>query len=149
MTFAARSVIGAAAAALVLTGTVAACSQTVEGTAIMAGSPDSTADTRVPSTSRRPSTAPSVPTVPRTTSPRSTASPTPGAPPSGDALTMTCEEYGDLDAAAQDAVVDEILAQDNSVFTPETREVAKSLADAMCQFLPSATVSELLLGTPP
>lgn len=145
MTFAARPVAGAAVAALLLAGALTACSQTVEGTATRAGSPDSTADTRTPPTTRRPSTTSS----PRTTSPRSTDSPTPGAPPSGDPLTMTCEEYVDLDAAGQDAVVEAILTEEGSVLGPENTDIAKSLADAMCQFLPSATVSELLLGTPP
>lgn len=137
----ARSVAATTAAALLLTGIVGACSRTVEGTAIRAGSPDATAETRIPTPSTRSST-------PRST-PRSTPSRTPGAPPPGDALTTTCEQYNDLDTAGQDAVIEAILTQEGSVLGPENMEIAKSLTDAACQFLPDVTVSEILLGTPP
>lgn len=136
-----RTIAGTVAAALLLTGVLAACSETVEGTATRAGTPDSTADTRTPATTRRPSTTSS----PRSTSP--TAGPSPNAP--GDPMTMTCSEYNDLDPADRDAVIDAILADESSVFGPENVEVAKSLADAMCQFLGPATLSEILLGKPP
>lgn len=146
MTATPRTIAGTVAAALLLTGALAACSQTVEGTATRAGNPDSTAETRTPATTRRPSTTSS----PRTTSPRSTsptAGPSPSAP--GDPMTMTCSEYNDLDPADKSAVIDAILADESSVFGPENVDVAKSLADAMCQFLGPATLSEILLGKPP
>ena len=136
-----RSVAVAAGAALMLTGLVGACSRTVEGTATRAGSPDATAETRIPTPSTRSST-------PRTTS-RSTPSRTPGAQPPGDALSTTCEQYNDLDAAGQDAVIEAILNQEGSVLGPENVDIAKGLTDAACQFLPDVTVSEILLGTPP
>ena len=136
----ARPVAAAAAAALVLTGLVA-CSRTVEGTATRAGSPDSTAETRVPPPSTRSST-------PRST-PRSTTPRTPGAPPPGDPISTTCEEYAALDFAGQEAVIEAILAQEGSVLGPENTDLAKGLTDAACQFLPDVTVSEILLGTPP
>ena len=54
-----------------------------------------------------------------------------------DSLTMTCEQYSDLDADTQLAVIDAILAQEGSVLGPQNAEIAKTLADAVCQFLPA------------
>jgi hypothetical protein len=62
---------------------------------------------------------------------------------------MTCKEYIDLDPDTQTAVVEDILAQEGSVFGPENTEIAKTLADAVCQFMPTGTVSEILLGGSP
>lgn len=140
-----RSVAVAAGAALMLAGLIAGCSRTVEGTAMRAGSPDATAETRIPTPSTRSSTPR---TTPRT-SPGATPTRTPGAQPPGDALSTTCEEYNDLDAAGQDAVIEAILNQEGSVLGPENVDIAKGLTDAACQFLPKVTVSEILLGTPP
>ncbi len=70
-------------------------------------------------------------------------------PPPADALSMSCEEYNDLDEATQLAVVREILAQETNPLGPlgaQNEEIAKALADAVCQFLPSSTVNEVLLG---
>jgi hypothetical protein len=46
-------------------------------------------------------------------------------------------------------VIEEILAQEGSVLGPQNTEIAKTLADAVCQFLPTGTVSEILLGDGP
>jgi hypothetical protein len=63
---------------------------------------------------------------------------------------MTCSEYVDLDPDTQTAVIAEILTQEGSVMGPQQAEIAKTLADAVCQFLPTSTLSEILLGgTPP
>ena len=132
-----RSVTAAAASVVLLAGAVAACSRTVEGTAITAGSPDSTAETRIAPPSTRSST------------PRSTPGRTPSAEPPGDVLSMTCEQYNDLDAAGKNAAIKAILEQEGSVLGPENVDIAKGLTDAACQFLPEVTVSEILLGTPP
>jgi hypothetical protein len=62
---------------------------------------------------------------------------------------MTCSEYSDLDEDTQLAVIDAILAQEGSVLGPQNAEIAKTLADAVCQFLPDGTVSEILMGGGP
>ena len=59
---------------------------------------------------------------------------------------MTCEQYNELDEDTQLAVIEAITSEEGSVFGGEGAEIAKTLADAMCQLLPSSTVSELLLG---
>jgi hypothetical protein len=62
---------------------------------------------------------------------------------------MTCEEYVGLDPDTQTAVIEEILNQGGPVMGPQSAEIAKTLADAVCQFLPSSTLSEILLGGSP
>jgi uncharacterized protein YheU (UPF0270 family) len=62
---------------------------------------------------------------------------------------MTCEEYNGLDPDTQTAVIEEIVAQEGSVIGSQNTEIAKTLADAMCQFMPTSTVNELLGGSPP
>ena len=63
---------------------------------------------------------------------------------------MTCKQYIDLnDEDTQSAVIEEILKQEGSVLGPQQTEIAKTLADAVCQFLPTSTVSEILLGGGP
>lgn len=92
------------------------------------------------STSSRPTTS-----SPRTSTPRTS----PGAPPSGDALDVTCKEYAGLDEASQTALIEEILNDETAVLGPGDAEIAKTLADAVCTFLPTSKVSEVLLGEPP
>jgi hypothetical protein len=105
-----------------------------------AGSP-----TRI-STSSQPTTSPPTTSSPRTSTPRTSSD----APPPGDALSVTCAEYVDLDPASQTAVIEEILSQQTSVLGTGDAEIAKTLADAVCSFLPASKVSEILLGeTPP
>jgi len=63
---------------------------------------------------------------------------------------MTCKEYIDLkDEDTRSAVIEKILGQEGSVLGPQQTEIAKTLADAVCQFLPTSTVSEILLGGGP
>ena len=46
-------------------------------------------------------------------------------------------------------MIQEILSNEASVFSPDDAEIATTLADAMCTFLPDSTVAEILLGGPP
>jgi hypothetical protein len=124
-----------AGAAIVLAAGITSCERSIPGTVAMTTEPGpSTTRSSAPSTSRpstsRPSTSSDV-------------------PPPSDSLTMTCKDYTDLDPDTQTAVVQEILTQEGSVLGPENAEIAKSLADAVCQFLPDSTVSEILLGGGP
>jgi hypothetical protein len=125
-----------AAAALITVGVLAGCSQTTTGTPAMTTEPG-------PTTTRS-----SKPT-PTSGSPTSSAPSTPGAPAPDDAMTMTCKEYSDLDKDTQQAVIDEIISQEGSLIGPENAELAKTLADATCGFLPDAVLSEILVGGPP
>lgn len=74
----------------------------------------------------------------------------PEVPAPANALEMTCDEYNALDEATRVAVVREVLSQEGNPLGPDGEFVGQILADAACQFLPSATVSEVLMGgTPP
>ena len=93
------------------------------------------------STSSRPTTS-----SPQTSTPRTSSD----APPPGDALDVTCQQYVQLDQASQTEVIEEILEGGAAVLGPGDAEIAKTMADAVCTFLPNSTVSEILLGeTPP
>jgi hypothetical protein len=124
-----------AAAALITVGVLAGCSHTTAGSVAMTTEPG-------PSTTRS-----SNPT-PTSTIPSSSAPSAPGAPAPGDAMTMTCKEYSELDEDSQQAVIDEIVGEQGSLIGPENAELAKTLADATCGFLPDAVLSEILLGGP-
>lgn len=127
-----------AAATFVVAGTISGCDRTTPGTVAM--TTEAGPSTRT-STSSRPTTS-----SPRTSAPRTSSD----APPPGDPLGITCAEYVDLDDASKTAVIEEILNSETSVLGPGDAEIAKTLADAVCTFLPDSTVSEILLGeTPP
>jgi hypothetical protein len=127
-----------AAAAFVVAGTLAGCARTTPGTVAM--TTEAGQSTRI-STSSRPTTS-----APRSSTPRTSSD----APPPGDALSLTCADYVQLDEADQTAAIEEILTDEKSVLSPGDAEIAKTLADAVCTFLPDSTVSEILLGeTPP
>jgi hypothetical protein len=133
-----RTCVLVAVATFVVAGAVAGCDRTTPGTVAMTTEPGGS--TRI-STSARPTTSSPRPSTPRTS---------PGTPPSGDALDVTCQEYVDLDEADQTALIEEILNDETSVLGPGDTEIAKTLADAVCTFLPTSKVSEVLLGeTPP
>ena len=129
-----------AAAALIAVGLLAGCSQTTTGTVASTTEPGPTT-TR----STTPKTSPPSSSLARPSSP---APSTPGAPAPADSLTMTCKEYSGLDAATQQAVIGAILSQKGSVLGPDNSELAKTLADATCGFLPDAVLSEVLFGRP-
>ena len=124
-------------AALVVTAAIAGCDRTTPGTVAM--TTEAGSSTYI---STSPAPLPSLPPLPPGTS-----SP---APPLGDALTVTCAEYVQLDPASQAALIEEILRSKTSVLGPSDAEIAKTLADAVCTFLPESPVSEVLVGeTPP
>lgn len=125
-----------AAAGLIAVALLAGCSQTTTGTVAQTTEPGPTT-TR----SSTPRTSPSP-------SPSSSAPSTPGAPAPGDSLTMTCKQYSGLDEDTQQAVIEDILSQKGSVLGPENAELAKTLADATCGFLPDAVLSDVLFGRP-
>lgn len=138
-----RTRVLVAAATFIVAGVITGCDRTTPGTVAMTTEPGGSTRT---STSTRPTTSSPRTSSPRTSTPRTSSD----APPSGDALDVTCKEYADLDEASQTALVEEILNDRNSVLGPGDAEIAKSLADAVCTFLPTSKVSEILLGeTPP
>lgn len=126
---------------------VTACQQTTEGTVAQTtepGPPISSDDpTDGPSIPGLPDIGiPNLPNIPLPT--RNTDVPTVPAP--ANALEMNCEEFSALDEATRVAVVREILAQEGNPLGPDGEFVGQILADAACQFLPTATVSEVLMG---
>lgn len=123
-----RTRVLVAAVTFVVTGAIAGCDRTTPGTVAMTTEPGGATHT---STSSRPTTSSD-------------------APPPGDALDVTCKEYVGLDEASRTALIAEILNGETSVLGPGDAEIAKSLADAVCTFLPTSKVSDILLGeTPP
>jgi len=139
------------AAALILAGVASGCSRTTEGTVAMTTEPG-------PRTTSRPSSSPTIPGLPNIQIPNIPIPniPIPGIPGSDipdvpappNATTMTCEEYTGLDKATQKAVIRAILAGENT--SNQGQELtAMILADAMCQFMPGLTVSEVVSGSPP
>ncbi|MCT7661617.1 hypothetical protein [Mycobacterium deserti] len=138
------------AAALVLVGVTTACQQTTEGSVAMTTEPGPplTSSPRTPS-----STVPGLPGLPGLPIPgiplptRNTDLPVVPAPPN--ALSMTCTEFNELDEATRVAVIREILKQENNPLGPDGESIGQMLVEAACQFLPQATVNEVLLGAPP
>lgn len=131
-----RTHVRTIAATVVLIAGITGCSHMTTGTATMRPQP-------VPETRRS-----TVPTIPRTTSPRSTAPrPSSDVPAPSNSLTMSCQDYLDLDQETRLAVIGEILRQHGSALEGGS-DITKTLADAVCQFLPNSTVSEVLVGGP-
>jgi hypothetical protein len=131
-----RTRVLVAAATFVVAGAISGCDRTTTGTVAMTTQPGPSTRT---STSR-----------PSTSSPRTSTPRTPSQAPPGDAASVTCADYVDLDDDAKTALIEEILTDETSVLGPDDAEIAKTLADAVCTFLPDSTVSEILLGeTPP
>jgi hypothetical protein len=138
-----RTRVLVAAATFVVAGAIAGCDRTTPGTVAM--TTEAGQSTRI-TTSSRPTTSSPRTSTPRTSTPRTSSN----APPPGDALGVTCTQYLDLDEASRTGVIEEILQDETSVLSPGDAEIAKTLADAVCTFLPDSTVSEILLGeTPP
>jgi hypothetical protein len=126
-----RTRVQVAAAALLVAGAVAGCSQTVPGTVAMTTEPGAPIGGSSPSTS------------PRTT--------TPGAPSApGTAQTITCGEFMDLSAEEQAAVIGEIFGNYGDMVGTEEMDTMRLAADAMCQFLPKdIALNDILLGGSP
>jgi hypothetical protein len=144
-----RTHVWVAGAALLLAGLTAACERTTPGTVAMTTEPGPpiTSPTRTPSTTVPGLPGIPIPELPFPGFPRNTDVPEVPAPPN--ALTMTCEEFNKLDEATRLAVIRAILAEENNPLGPNGESVGQMLAEAACQFLPSATVSEVLMGSPP
>jgi hypothetical protein len=139
-----RTHVWVAGAALILAGLTAGCERTTPGTVAMTTQPGPpiTAPTTMPGLPGIP-----IPDIPIPGFPRNTDVPVVPAPPN--ALTMTCSEFNKLDEATRLAVIRAILAQENNPLGPNGESVGQMLVEAACQFLPQATVSEVLMGTPP
>ena len=126
-----------------------ACQRSTEGVVAQTTEPGPPL-TSAPTTSRLP-TIPGLPELPNIPIPniplptRNTNVPEVPAPPN--ALTMTCEEYKDLDEPTRVAVVRAILSDENNPLGPDGEFVGQILADAACQFLPDAKVSQVLMGS--
>ena len=138
-----------AGAALILAGLTAGCERSTPGTVAMTtqpgppiNSPSMKTPTTVPGLPGIP-----IPDIPIPGFPRNTDVPVVPAPPN--ALTMTCTDFNKLDEATRLAVIRAILAQENNPLGPNGESVGQMLVEAACQFLPSATVSEVLMGKPP
>jgi hypothetical protein len=147
-----RTQVWVATVALILTGLTAGCERTTSGTVAMTTEPGPP----ITSTTRRPSATvpglpgipiPTIPNIPIPGFPNNTNVPVVPAPPN--ALTMTCGDFNKLDPATQLAVVRAILAKQNNPLGPNGESIGQMLVEAACQFLPQATVSEVLTGAPP
>jgi len=144
-----RTHVLVAGAALILAGLTAGCERTTPGTVAMTTQPGPPINS--PST-KTPTTVPGlpgipIPDIPIPGFPRNTDVPV--VPPPPNALTMTCSDFTKLDDATRLAVIRAILAQENNPLGPNGESVGQMLAEAACQFLPQATVSEVLMGKPP
>jgi hypothetical protein len=144
-----RTHVWVAGAALILVGLTAGCERTTPGTVAMTTQPGPpiTSSPRTPTTTMPGLPGIPIPDIPIPGFPRNTDVPVVPAPPN--ALTMTCSEFNELDEATRLAVIREILAQENNPLGPDGESVGQMLVEAACQFLPSVTVSEVLMGTPP
>jgi hypothetical protein len=144
-----RTHVWVAGAALILAGLTAGCERTTPGTVAMTTQPGPpiTATTRTPTTMVPGLPGIPMPDIPIPGFPSNTDVPVVPAPPN--ALTMTCSEFNKLDEATRLAVIRAILAQENNPLGPNGESVGQMLVEAACQFLPQATVSEVLMGTPP
>lgn len=135
-----RTDLRVVAAVLVSLGLATGCERTIAGNVAMTTEPGTSTFTQ-----------PSATTSPSTSSPTespSTSSPTSEVPAPPNALTMTCRDYLALDDATKLAVIRAIIADQHSMFPKGNEDIAKTMADATCQFLPDSTVSQLL-GSPP
>ena len=138
-----------AVAALILTGLTVSCERSTPGTVAMTTQPGPpiTSTTKTPMTTVPGLPGIPIPNIPIPGFPRNTNVPVVPAPPN--ALTMKCSEFTKLDDATRLAVIRAILAQQNNPLGPNGESVGQMLVDAACQFLPQATVSEVLMGSPP
>jgi hypothetical protein len=67
-------------------------------------------------------------------------------PPVPDAQSVTCKEYTALDEGSQIAIVGELMKGGSGEMERQRTVVAKTLADAICKYLPDARLSEILVG---
>lgn len=147
-----RTVV-AASAGLIALGLLTGCGRSTDGTVAMttepgpplSSEPTTTGDRGIPG-------LPQIPGLPEITIPNfpmpGQESDVPDVPAPPDALTMRCSDFNKLDAATRKAVVNAILEGEDSILGPENVDIARSLAEAVCQFMTDSTVSEVLLGGP-
>lgn len=67
-------------------------------------------------------------------------------PPIPDATSITCKEYISLEEDAQLAIVGELMKESSDRSGNQRTIVAKTPADAICEVLPSAKLSDILIG---
>ncbi|MCH9733760.1 MAG: hypothetical protein K0U78_04300 [Actinomycetia bacterium] len=127
-------------------GLATACQRTTEGLVAQTTEPGPPL-TSSPTPGNRTPTIPGLPdiTLPNIPLPTRNTS-IPEVPAPENSLIMRCAEFSDLDEATRLAVVREILAQENNPLGPDGEFVGQILAEAACQFLPSARVSDVLMG---
>ena len=130
-------------------GLTTACQQTTEGAVAQTTQPGPPLSS-APTTSGRMPGIPGLPDIQIPNIPLPTRNTdVPVVPAPANSLDMTCKEFATLDEATRVAVVREILSQEGNPLGPDGESVGQILADAACQFIPSATVSEVLLGGSP
>ncbi|ABM16377.1 conserved hypothetical protein [Mycolicibacterium vanbaalenii PYR-1] len=130
----------------VVLGLTTACQRTTEGAVAQTTQPGPPL-TSAPTTSSRAPGIPGIPDIQIPNLPLPTRNTdVPEVPAPANAMTMTCEEFTDLDEPTRVAVVREILSQEGNPLGPDGEFVGQILADAACQFLPSAVVADVLLG---
>jgi hypothetical protein len=153
-----RTLLRVAAAAVILVGLATGCSRTTEGSVAMTTEPGppidaptwtpSTDDPGFPGIPGLPD-IPGLPQIPGLPMPGNTNVPEVPAP--ANSQTMKCSEFTKLDEATQRAVIKAILEEQGRQQGqgPESEMVAAIMASAMCSFLPSAVVKEVVLGGSP
>lgn len=130
----------------IIVGLTTACQQTTEGTVAQTTEPGPPL-TSSPTTGSRAPGIPGLPDIQIPNIPLPTRNTdVPEVPAPANSLEMRCDEFSELDEATRVAVIREILAQENNPLGPDGEFVGQILADAACQFLPSAKVSEVLMG---
>ena len=141
-----RVIAATAVSVGVAVGLTTACQRTTEGSVAQTTQPGPPL-TSAPTPDRLPPTIPGLPEITIPNLPLPTRNPNiPEVPAPANALTMRCQEFSDLDEATRVAVVREILGQENNPLGPDGEFIGQILADAACQFLPSARVSDVLMG---
>jgi len=133
----------AALIALGLAGLTIGCTRTTPGTVAMTTEPGPTTAPTAPRPGIPMPTLPSIPNLPGFPLPTRDTS-VPEVPAPANALTMGCSDYLKLDDATRLAVVKAILAEGKSPLATLGPDIAKTIPDTTCQFMPDATVKDML-----
>ncbi|MGE2837140.1 hypothetical protein [Mycobacterium sp. SMC-4] len=133
-------------------GLTTACTRTTEGVVAQTTQPGP-ALTSAPTPGAEAPGMPSIPGLPDFTLPNiplPTGGPeVPDVPAPANSLTMTCEEFIDLDQATKRAVVRAIMEENGTILGSDGSFLEELLADTGCQLMPTAKVSEVLMGSLP
>lgn len=133
-----------AAAALIMLALTTGCVRTTPGTVAMTTEPGAPLNAPT-NTQPPPGSLPTLPDIQIPGLPLPTGgTPIPEVPAPANAQTMTCAEYLKLDEATQLAVVKAILKDADSALGSVGGELAKTITDAACGFMPEFTVSQVL-----